>query len=43
MSSPIRQRRSRGIALLMVLATLAVLSGVVVEFAYNSNVTYNWR
>jgi len=36
-----RQRRSRGIALLMVLASLALLSGVVVEFAYNSNVTYN--
>ncbi|HEX5034790.1 MAG TPA: hypothetical protein VFW62_09935, partial [bacterium] len=36
-----RQRRARGIALLMVLASLALLSGVVVEFAYNSNVTYN--
>lgn len=32
---------SRGIALLMVLASLSLLSGVVVEFAYNSNVTYN--
>ena len=28
-------------ALLMVLASLALLSSVVVEFAYNSNVTYN--
>ncbi len=33
-------RKSRGIALLLVLATLALLSGVIVEFAYNSNVTY---
>lgn len=41
MKAPSRQRRSRGIALLMVLASLALLSGVVVEFAYNSNVTYN--
>ncbi|HKY63239.1 MAG TPA: hypothetical protein VJR29_07450 [bacterium] len=36
-----KTRRARGIALLMVLASLALLSGVVVEFAYNSNVTYN--
>jgi type II secretory pathway component PulK len=36
-----RQIASRGIALLMVLASLALLSSVVVEFAYNSNVTYN--
>lgn len=41
MNPQARQRRSRGIALLMVLASLAVLSGVIVEFAYNSNVTYN--
>lgn len=33
--------KQRGVALLMVLASLAVLTGVVVEFAYNSNVTYN--
>ena len=31
----------RGIALLMVLASLAMISGLVVEFAYNSHVTYN--
>lgn len=31
----------RGIALLLVLASVALLSGVVVEFAYHSNVTYN--
>lgn len=31
----------RGIALLMVLASLVMLSSLVVEFAYNSNVTYN--
>ncbi len=35
------KKNSRGIALLMVLAALSLLSGVVVEFAYNSNVTYN--
>ncbi len=34
-------RRQRGVALLMVLAGLALMSGLVVEFAYNSNVTYN--
>jgi len=31
----------KGIALMMVLAGITILSGVVVEFAYNSNVTYN--
>lgn len=31
----------RGVALLMVLAALALISGLVVEFAYNSHVTYN--
>ncbi len=35
------RRTARGIALLMVLASLAILSSLVVEFAYNSNVTYN--
>ncbi|KAB2841571.1 hypothetical protein F9K50_03695 [bacterium] len=35
------RRSARGIALLMVLASLAILSSLVVEFAYNSNVTYN--
>ncbi|MFO1462564.1 MAG: type II secretion system protein GspK [bacterium] len=34
-------RSARGIALLMVLASLAILSSLIVEFAYNSNVTYN--
>ncbi len=32
---------SSGIALLLVLASLALLSGLVVEFAYNANITYN--
>lgn len=41
MKSRARKIRDRGIALLMVLASLALLSGVMVEFAYNSNVTYN--
>ncbi|MCE9624223.1 MAG: general secretion pathway protein GspK [Deltaproteobacteria bacterium] len=36
-----RLSSSRGIALLMVLASLAIMSGLIVEFAYNSNVTYN--
>lgn len=36
-----KKKHSRGVALLMVLATLSVLSAVVVEFAYHSNVTYN--
>lgn len=33
--------KHRGVALLIVLASLALLSGLVVEFSYNSNVTYN--
>lgn len=36
-----KRRSAKGIALLMVLASLAILSSLVVEFAYNSNVTYN--
>lgn len=36
-----RRGGNRGVALLMVLAGLALLSGLVVEFAYNSNVTFN--
>lgn len=41
-SQPVRRSlRQKGVALLMVLATLSVLSAVVVEFAYHSNVTYN--
>lgn len=44
MSSVMRRnlnQPNRGVALLMVLATLALLSGIIVEFAYNTNVTYN--
>ena len=32
---------SSGIALLMVLASLSIMSALIVEFAYNSQVTYN--
>ncbi len=32
---------NRGIALLLVLSSLALLSGMVVEFAYNAHVTFN--
>jgi general secretion pathway protein K len=35
------RRKNSGIALLMVLASLAIMSSLIVEFAYNSNVTYN--
>lgn len=41
MNPTCKKLKDKGVALLMVLATLALLSGVVVEFAYNSNVTYN--
>lgn len=35
------RKNERGIALLLVLASLALLSGMVVEFSYNAHVTYN--
>jgi len=34
-------RSQRGIALLLVLSTLMLLSALVIEFAYDANVTYN--
>jgi len=37
----LKKKNSSGVALLLVLASLTILSAVVVEFAYNSNVTYN--
>jgi type II secretory pathway component PulK len=36
-----KDTRQSGIALLLVLSSLALLSGMVVEFAYNTHVTYN--
>ncbi|MBL7684428.1 MAG: hypothetical protein JNK65_00110, partial [Deltaproteobacteria bacterium] len=34
-------KKQKGVALLLVLSSLMLLSALVVEFAYNSNVTYN--